>query len=194
MLAALGRRPRRGRGPPAAGAAPGRAAPRCSVVRRPAGPRRAPRPAGGGRPGRRGTRRRGRRPRRAAAGSVCAVRNGHVARPARRRVPRGSSSASRPVSSAATGPPYRGSSRVNVTGRWSAPGRRRRRPRPRRSRASSAQVEQGAAGELDRRLVGAVQPGGDAAGQDHRAERLGRIRHGPSLPHCRCRPAGRLGP
>ena len=108
--------PSRGRAARAAGAAPSRAAPPARGVRRPGGPRRAPRPAAADRRRRPGTPRPGRpRPRAAGATWSGVTRGMSTARTptsAGRR-----SRASTPVRRPATGPPRGGSSQTKVTGR-----------------------------------------------------------------------------
>ena len=86
------------------------------------------------------------------------------------------------MSSAATGPPCRGSSRVKVTGRWVGTGSPTTTTSAASTTASRAQVEQGPPVDLDRGLVGAVQPGGHPAREHDRRERP---RPGPLNPALR---------
>ena len=96
----------------------------------------------------------------------------HVAGQHREPAAGPASSASRPVSSAATGPPCRGSSRVNVTGRSVGTGSPTTTTSPASITASSAQAEQRPAAVLDRGLVDTVEPGRGAAGEHHGVEGL----------------------
>ena len=112
-------------------------------------------------------RRRRRSSRRNVAGVTCGMSTASTAEPGRRSA----SSASRPGEQAR--PPGRrtaGLSRVNVTGRVVGTGS----PTTTTSAASTTRVErvleQGPAVVLHRRLVGAAEPRGPAAGQDDRGE------------------------
>ena len=81
----------------------------------------------------------------------------------------------------ATGPPYRGSSRMNVTGRSWAPGRRPRRPRPASTTASSARASRVRPAQLDarpcrrRRAGAAVPPASTTACVPHAAQSAGPV-------------------
>ena len=151
--------------------------------RRPAGPRRAPARAGGGRPG--PTRTAPSRPsaasrsrRKVVRGEVRHVAGQHRDRPARveQRVAAGEQRGHRAaVPRVLAGEGHRPVGRHRVADHDHLGGVDHGVERP---------GEQGPAVQLDRRLVGAVEPGGRAAGQHHRAERARSIT-APVCPHCR---------